>query len=111
MGHEVETAHDGEQAIVAAERFRPHVMLLDIGMPKLNGYEVCQRIRDRAWGKSILIIALTGWGQDEDRRRSERAGFNDHLVKPVKYADIMELLESGLSSLAGASRPSKLGTT
>ena len=66
-----------------AQRTTPDVMLLDIGMPFLNGYEVCRRIRKQLWGKSVVMIATTGWGQENDRRLAEQAGFDRHLVKPV----------------------------
>ncbi len=91
-GHETLAAYDGEEAVRAAESFRPDTILLDIGLPKLNGYDVCRRIRDQSWGKRIIIIALTGWGQADDRRRSVEAGFNGHLVKPVHHADLMKVL-------------------
>jgi CheY-like chemotaxis protein len=68
--------------------------LLDIGMPKLNGYDACRRIREQAWGKQMVLIALTGWGQAEDRSRTREAGFNHHLVKPVEAATLMKLLAS-----------------
>ncbi|MDP3718402.1 MAG: response regulator [Acidobacteriota bacterium] len=84
MGHETRTAHDGEAALSTAEEFRPRVVLLDIGLPKLNGYEVAQRIRQAEWGAAMFLVAITGWGQDEDRRRSEDVGMNLHLVKPVE---------------------------
>ena len=93
-GHETQTAHDGLQAIAAAERFRPDAMLLDIGLPSLNGYEVCRRIRQQPWGKDLLLVAVTGWGQEEDRQRSNEAGFDTHVVKPVKPAAILQLLAS-----------------
>jgi CheY-like chemotaxis protein len=67
-------------------------VLLDIGMPKLNGYDACRKIREQANGKRIVLIALTGWGQDEDRRKSREAGFDGHLVKPVVHAELMQLL-------------------
>jgi CheY-like chemotaxis protein len=67
-------------------------VLLDIGLPKLDGHEVCRRIREQPWGKDIVVIALTGWGQADDRRKSEAAGFNGHLVKPVDYDKLLELL-------------------
>lgn len=92
LGHEVHTAYDGEAALREVARLKPEVVLLDIGMPKLNGYEVCRRIREQAWGREILIIALTGWGQEDDRRRTEEAGFDHHIVKPVDPAEIMRLL-------------------
>jgi CheY-like chemotaxis protein len=92
MGNEVRTAFDGEAGFQVAEDFRPQLILLDIGMPKVNGYETCRRIRLEEWGKDITIAALTGWGQDEDKRRSRESGFNRHLVKPVEPATIEELL-------------------
>ena len=98
MGNETQTAHDGLEALEAAQAFRPDVVLLDIGMPKLNGYEVCCHIRQQAWGKGMTLFALTGWGQEEDQRRSLEAGFDAHLVKPVLPATLENLLVSGLHS-------------
>jgi DNA-binding response OmpR family regulator len=92
MGNEVRTAFDGYAALTAADDFRPEVVLLDIGLPALDGYEVCRRMRQQDWSRDVLIVALTGWGQDEDRRRSERAGFDHHLVKPVEMKDLGPLL-------------------
>jgi CheY-like chemotaxis protein len=92
-GHMVETALDGETAYTVAERFRPDVMLLDIGMPKLNGYDVCRKIREQAWGRKIRVIAQTGWGQAHDRRLSEEAGFDGHLVKPLDLTAVDALLQ------------------
>jgi PAS domain S-box-containing protein len=92
MGHEVRTAHDGLEGVETAAVFRPDFILLDIGMPKLNGYDACRRIREQPWGKNVGIVALTGWGQDEDKRRSQEAGFNSHLVKPVEPAALEKLL-------------------
>ena len=92
MGHETRTAHDGESAVATAESFRPEVVLLDIGLPKLNGYEVAQRIRENAWGASMFLIAVTGWGQEEDRQRSSEVGLNVHMVKPVEPAALERLL-------------------
>lgn len=97
MGHDTRTAHDGESAVATAETFLPDVVLLDIGLPKLNGYEVAQRIREKAWGTSMFLIAVTGWGQDEDRQRSSEVGLNLHMVKPVEPAALEELL-AGLRS-------------
>jgi PAS domain S-box-containing protein len=91
-GNQTSTAHDGAEALDAAARHRPDVVLLDIGLPTLNGYEVCRRIREEPWGKEMVLIALTGWGQDEDRRKSQEAGFDGHLVKPVNYPALMALL-------------------
>src|SRR5262245_39857818 len=93
FGNEVETALDGFEGIKRAEKFRPDVVLLDIGMPKLNGYKTAQMIREQPWGKDIVLIAFTGWGQEEDRQRTREAGFNAHLVKPVDYTKLSELLE------------------
>ena len=92
MGHETRTAHDGESALATAESFLPDVILLDIGLPKLNGYEVAQRIRENAWGESMFLIAVTGWGQEEDRQRSSEVGLNVHMVKPVEPAALERLL-------------------
>ena len=91
-GSETTTAHDGLSAIRLAEEFRPDVILMDIGLPELNGYDATRRIREQPWGKKILIVALTGWGQDSDRADSSDAGCNGHLVKPVKLVDLEELL-------------------
>lgn len=93
-GNETFIAHDGETAIDAAEMHRPDVILLDIGMPKLNGFDACRRIRANPWAEKILIIATTGWGQDEDRRKSTEAGFDVHFVKPVDLTELMNLLAS-----------------
>ena len=98
VGHETHLAYDGEAAVDAASTFHPDVILLDIGLPKLNGYEVCRRIRTQLPGRDIVIIAITGWGQDEDRRKSQDAGFNGHLVKPAAYADLVKLLDELLPS-------------
>jgi CheY-like chemotaxis protein len=91
-GHETHTAHDGEQAISEAAKLRPDVILLDIGLPRLNGYETCRLIRQQPGGREALIIALTGWGQDEDRRLASEAGFDGHLVKPVDHAALNALV-------------------
>jgi PAS domain S-box-containing protein len=93
-GHEARIAHDGLAAVVAAEEFRPDVVLLDLGLPRLSGIEACRRIREQAWGRSMRIVALTGWGQGEDRRRSREAGFDEHVVKPVSHDALMALLAS-----------------
>jgi CheY-like chemotaxis protein len=94
MGHEVETAYDGEQAVLMAEDLKPDAVLLDIGMPKLNGYDACRRIRQRPWAKDKLLIALTGWGQETDRRRTQEAGFDYHIVKPIDIDNLQKLLAS-----------------
>ncbi|HEX5209107.1 MAG TPA: response regulator [Steroidobacteraceae bacterium] len=91
-GHEVFTATNGGTALQSAERHRPEVALLDIGMPMLDGYEVAKRIRAQPWGQRITLVALTGWGQDSDRRRSREAGFDSHLVKPLDLETLTDLL-------------------
>jgi CheY-like chemotaxis protein/two-component sensor histidine kinase len=92
IGNEVRTAHDGFEAVAAAEQFRPQVILMDVGMPRLNGYEATRRIRQRPWGRGVTIVALTGWGQEVDRARSREAGCDGHLVKPVNLTDLEALL-------------------
>jgi signal transduction histidine kinase len=91
-GHDTRTAHDGLEAVEAAKKFRPDVVLLDIGLPKMNGYDACRSIRAQPWSDGMVLIALTGWGQEEDQRRSKEAGFNFHIVKPVNPADLEKLL-------------------
>jgi PAS domain S-box-containing protein len=91
-GNETLAAYDGFEAVEVAATFRPDVILMDIGMPKLNGYEAARKIREQPWGKDIVLIALTGWDQEADRQKSSDAGFNGHLVKPAEHEDIMKLL-------------------
>ena len=93
-GNKTYMAHDGVEAVEAVEKYRPEVVLLDIGLPGMDGHEVCRRVREQPWGKDIIVIALTGWGQEDDRRKSEEAGFDGHLVKPVDYDKLLELLAS-----------------
>jgi signal transduction histidine kinase/ActR/RegA family two-component response regulator len=106
MGHTTRTAYDGEAAVIAAAEFRPEVILLDIGLPKVTGYEACRRIRQAPGGAEIFIIAQTGWGQEEDRQRSQEVGFDHHLVKPVDPDILMELL-AGLSKGVGNNSASR----
>jgi signal transduction histidine kinase/ActR/RegA family two-component response regulator len=94
-GYSTQTTHDGEEAVRVAERFRPDVVLLDIGLPKLNGYETCRRIREQPWGRDMLLVAVTGWGAESYRQRSREAGFDTHVVKPVNSEELLKLLESG----------------
>jgi len=91
-GNEVRTAHAGDEAICLAADFLPHAVLLDIGMPKMDGYEVCRKLRDLPSGAGMAVIAITGWGQDKDRRKTQETGFDEHLVKPVGLNDLMRVL-------------------
>ena len=100
VGCEVRTVYDGESTLREAERFRPDVILLDIGMPDIDGHEVCARIRSQSWGGSIVLIAVSGWGQESDRRRSARAGFNMHLVKPVDPDALLRIVREVMSQNA-----------
>ncbi|HUQ85914.1 MAG TPA: PAS domain S-box protein [Vicinamibacterales bacterium] len=93
-GHETRMAHDGPEALQQAERFHPDVVFLDIGMPTLDGHETAKLIRRQPWGRDMVLVALTGWGQNEDRRRSKDAGFNHHLVKPADPEVVEKLLAS-----------------
>ena len=104
-GNEVHTAHDGREALGAAEAFRPDLIFLDIGMPGLDGHAVCRQIRAQAWGRALPIVALTGWSQEEDRRRSQESGFTHHLVKPAEPA-VLDRLLADLSSPPPVVRPS-----
>lgn len=92
QGHEVATARDGLEAVDMAERFHPDLVLLDLGLPRLDGYGACRRIREQPWGRDPKVIALTGWGREGDRRRTEEAGFDDHLVKPVAPSVLLEIV-------------------
>jgi PAS domain S-box-containing protein len=112
LGHEVHTAHDGLEAVEAVDGFRPDVVLMDIGLPKLNGYEAARRIREQQGGAGLVLIALTGWGQDEDRRRSREAGFDHHITKPVDFADLQRVLaEVELGREAAPHSPNPLSPT
>lgn len=91
-GHDARAVFDGAAALALADEFRPEVMVLDLGMPKLDGYEVCRRVREFPWGNDVMIIALTGWGQEQDRRRTLEAGFDHHLVKPVEPQLLTKLI-------------------
>jgi CheY-like chemotaxis protein len=106
-GYEVQIARDGLEAFQAAERSRPDVIVLDLAMPELNGYDAARKIREQPWGKQVVLIALTGWGQQRDRHRTKEAGFDAHLTKPVKYEAILELL----GDLANRHRPEPAAPT
>jgi CheY-like chemotaxis protein len=91
-GHHVQTAHDGLDALRVAPVFAPHIVLLDLGMPNLNGYETANQIRSQPWGRDMALVALTGWGQPKDRKRTVEAGFDAHLVKPVDQNTLLKTL-------------------
>ena len=100
LGDEVRTAHDGLDAIATAESFLPEIIFMDVGMPRLNGYDATRRIRAQSWGKQMTIVTLTGWGQEADRARSRAAGCDAHLVKPVSLDDLGPL--AGIPTLVVA---------
>jgi CheY-like chemotaxis protein/nitrogen-specific signal transduction histidine kinase len=110
-GNEVRVAQDGIEAFEVAERFHPDIAVLDIAMPKLNGYEAARKIREQPWGKNIVLIALTGWGQQQDRQRTHDAGFDAHLTKPVNYDAIMEILAAFSTGTKLSLRPEPLRTS
>lgn len=97
LGNEVETAHDGRSALRAFVEFRPSVVLLDLGMPDMSGYEVARRLRELPQFQQVSLVALTGWGQDDDRRKTHAAGFDDHMVKPVNVDALQVLLADARS--------------
>jgi CheY-like chemotaxis protein len=100
LGHSVRTVHDGGAALQSAEEFRPELVLLDIGLPTMSGYEVCRRLRGEAWGGAVTIVAMTGWGDAEAQRKARAAGFDRHLVKPVDE----ESLSATLALASAAAR-------
>jgi CheY-like chemotaxis protein/two-component sensor histidine kinase len=100
-GNDIRTAYDGLEAVQVASEFRPEVVLLDIGLPKIDGHEVAQRIRQETWGRQVCLIAVTGWSDETDRARSRAAGFDHHLVKPLDTGHLAQLLGSvGRSALS-----------
>ena len=100
------TAYDGRTALSLAQERLPDVVLLDIGMPDVSGYDVARAIRREAWGRNMRLIALTGWGQAEHRRRSLEVGFDDHLVKPVELEMLENLLQMGIAApISGKVQP------
>ena len=101
-GYDVRIANGGMEALREAESFRPEVILLDIGLPMMNGYDVARRLRKEPWGAEIRLVALTGWGQDEDRRRSKEAGFDEHVVKPIDPASLRVLLRRVRATRVGS---------
>jgi CheY-like chemotaxis protein len=92
LGHDVETAYNGSAALEKAQSFHPEIVLLDLGMPGMDGFEVARRLREMPEGRDVLLVAQTGWGQEEDRRRTKAAGFDAHLAKPVDVAALMRLI-------------------
>lgn len=93
MGHTVRTAYDGPEAIVAADEFVPAVALLDIGLPRLSGYDIARHLRQRR-GAEVVLVAITGWGQEEDRRRAKEAGFDHHFTKPADFDALLSLIDA-----------------
>ncbi len=100
MGHDVRVATDGIEAVAIAEEFNPQIALLDIGMPRMDGYEAARRIR-LALGNQVMLVALTGWGQEDDQRRAFAAGFDRHLTKPAEP----DVLEDLIASAVGSAKP------
>ncbi|MDQ3101340.1 MAG: response regulator [Bacteroidota bacterium] len=92
MGNSVRITHDGNSALAVGAEFIPDLILMDIGMPGMDGYETCERMRSQEWSANVRIVALTGWGQEEDKRKARRAGFDLHLVKPVDRKTLMEVI-------------------
>jgi CheY-like chemotaxis protein len=99
-GHEVQTAHDGLAAVQAAINYRPDIVLLDIGLPGLNGYEVAKQIRQHPELKHVVLVALTGYGQDSDRQASGQAGFTHHIVKPARFEELQKILATVAEQVA-----------
>jgi signal transduction histidine kinase len=100
-GHDVRSAHDGVEALEVAEAFAPQIVLLDLGMPRMDGYETARQIRRRWWGKSATLVALTGWGGQQDRQKTSDAGFDAHLVKPVAEFDLFQAIAGARSATPG----------
>jgi CheY-like chemotaxis protein len=98
MGNDVRTVFDGMEAVEEAETFRPDLILLDIGMPKLNGYDAARRIREQDWSQDTTLVALTGWGREDDKRKAAEAGFDRHFTKPIDPAALERLIADFQSS-------------
>jgi CheY-like chemotaxis protein len=101
-GHEVRVSYDGPSAIAAIVEFKPNLVLLDIGLPKMNGYEVAAQLRKLPNGRALILVAFTGYGQDEDRRRVREAGFDYHLIKPLEPAALEKILDTVIADAAAA---------
>jgi CheY-like chemotaxis protein len=95
LGHRVVTAGSGDEALAVAERERPQVAVLDIGMPGMNGYDAAKAIRATPWGRQMMLVALTGWGQSDDQARAKDAGFDRHFTKPVELQQLQDVLGTG----------------
>ncbi len=93
-GNTTHTAYDGLEGLEIAERVRPEIILLDIGLPRIDGWEICRRIRQQSWGNQVMVYALTALGQDDDRLKSQQAGFDMHFVKPVDPELLLTVLEA-----------------
>lgn len=92
LGHQVATANSGREALALGADLKPQMIFLDLGMPEMDGFATAAKIREQAWGETTIIVALSGWGQDEDKRKTEAAGFNHHLVKPAELGQLQKLL-------------------
>lgn len=103
MRYDVRVAYDGPEAIEAADAFAPAVALLDIGLPRLSGYDIARHIR-RTRGDSVLLVAITGWGQEDDRRKAREAGFDHHFTKPADFEVLVEIIEQELKHRASPSQ-------
>jgi CheY-like chemotaxis protein len=105
-GHKVIVAHSGKQALEMGELHRPDIVLLDIGMPDMNGYDVARAIRNQPWGQGILLLAITGWGQPDDKESARAAGFDRHLTKPVNPDSVEDIIKLFLDTVRGSRPPS-----
>ena len=106
-GHDVRVAHDGLETLAVASEFEPEVVLLDLGMPKMDGYETARRLRNESWGQQVMLVALTGWGQQRDRERTAEAGFDLHLVKPIAEFELFQAIGAMHSNKPSISKASQ----
>jgi CheY-like chemotaxis protein len=102
LGHEVRTARDGFEVLEVADVFNPELLFLDLGMPRMDGFETCRQVREREWGRAAILVALTGWSRQEHRERSREVGFDHHLVKPIDAA----VLEGFIAQVQLPAQPS-----
>jgi CheY-like chemotaxis protein len=103
-GHQVRVAQSGREALEIAEAFRPHVALVDIGMPQMSGLDVARALRRTPWGERMRLVAVTGWGQEEDRKAALRSGFDEHVTKPVEPGRLQALFDEALEQAAALDR-------